>query len=139
MFQIPAFACLALSLIVTNSCGDRPDVCNISIPNINASANESIFALDIVVNGGAIQGMSNIPAGWQIEIENDSDWVSRIRANSTIGSASLAEDELKRLVFNVRRNKSQSSTFDVSGSASLSQTSSKRKLALTMEDFSLQQ
>lgn len=137
MSRFLVFACLAFAFLATVSCGDKPDVYNITIPALKASVDESVVFLDITVNAGTIQGVNNIPVGWQIRVENDANWISRIRANSSVGAANLGADELKRIVFNVRRNESENFKFDITGTASLSKTFDKRKLALTIADFSL--
>lgn len=129
--------CVWVGLLGTASCGDKPDVYDISIPNLKASPDETIVSLEISVRAGSVQSISNIPIGWQVTLDNDANWVSRIKARSTLGAASLAPDEVHRLVINVRRNEFANFKFDISGSASLAKTFDNRKLALTMEDFAL--
>jgi hypothetical protein len=137
MFRTPALACLALALLATVSCGEKPDVYNITIPSLKATADESIIFVEVVVNAGTIQSVSNIPIGWQVRIDNDANWISKIRANAMVGAATLSPDELKRIVFNVRRNETDTFKFNVTGTASLSKTFDKRKLDMTMGDFTL--
>lgn len=126
-----------LALLSTAGCGDKPDVYNVSIPAIKATSDESIINIEVAVNAGTIQAVSNIPLGWQIHIDNDANWISHVRANATVGAASLAADELKRVVFNIRRNEADNFKFTITGTAALATTFEKRKLDLTMQDFTM--
>jgi hypothetical protein len=73
-----------------------------------------------------------------MSIEDDANWISKVRGNSTIGAASLSPDELKRIVFLVRRNERENFNFDVSGTFTVSKNSERpQKIQATMQDFSL--
>jgi hypothetical protein len=137
MSRILAFCCVFLGLLTSLSCGDKPDVYSISVVNLKASSDESIISFEVHVRAGSVEAVSHVPLGWEVAIDNDVNWRSTIRARTTLGAASLAPDELKRLVFTVRRNEYGGTTFDVSGILSISKTFENRKLAVKMEDFSL--
>ncbi len=125
-------------LLASLSCGDKPDVYSISIPNLKADPDSSITALDIQVNAGTVQAIQNIPIGWNLTVEDDASWRSRIRGNSTIGAASLAPDELQRVAFIVRRNETDNFKFDVTGTFTISKSFEATKtIQATMRDFTL--
>ncbi len=132
------WACLLPLLLAGLSCGDKPDVYAISIPKLKADPQGSITGLEIRINAGTVQGVQNIPIGWNMSIEDDANWISKVRGNSTIGAASLSPDELKRIVFLVRRNERENFNFDVSGTFTVSKNSERpQKIQATMQDFSL--
>lgn len=129
---------LALVLLTSLSCGDKPDVYDVSIPNLKISPDQSVTSFQINVNAGSIVGTSNIPVGWNVLIEDDVSWRSRVKANATAGAASLSAEELKRLIFVVRRNEGAAFKFDVSGSSIVSKNfEDPKKMPLAMADFSL--
>lgn len=137
MSRITAFSWVLVAVLVSLSCGDKPDVYDISIPNLKISPDESINALEIRINAGSVQAISHIPIGWQFSVDDDADWMSLIKGRSTSGAATLAPDELKRIAFNVRRNESSDFKFEVSGVVSLSKAFDRRNVTLKPGDFAL--
>ncbi len=132
-----AFGCIFLALLTAVGCGEKPDVYSISLSNLKVSLDDSIVSFEVHITAGSVEGISKIPLGWQVAVDNDVNWQSRIRAITTVGAATLAPDELKRLVFTVRRNEYGDATFDVSGILSVSKAAETRKLTVKMEDFNL--
>ncbi len=121
------------------SCGssDKPDVYAISIPNLQIDSNSSIVGLELNINAGSVLAVQSIPIGWTLNINNDASWRTKIKGNTTLGAASLASDELKRLTLIVRRNETEHFQFDVSGTATVSKAFQKRQdIPLTRKDFS---
>jgi hypothetical protein len=133
-------ACLSPLLLMGLSCGsgDKPDVYAISIPNLHVDSSSSIVALELNINAGSVLAVQNIPIGWILNINDDVSWRTKIKGNTTLGAASLAADELKRLTFIVRRNETEHFQFDISGTATISKPFQKRQdIPLTLKDFSL--
>jgi hypothetical protein len=58
-----SLACLFLATLSAVTCGDKPDVCSVSLPDLKASDDKSIVSLQVEVNAGSVQGMANVPLG----------------------------------------------------------------------------
>ncbi len=125
-------------LLISWSCGDKPDVYSISIPNVKVDADSSITSFQMDLNAGTVQSVEGIPIGWNVDISDDVSWRSRVSATSTAGAATLSAEELKRLAFIVRRNETDTFKFAVSGSVTTSKSfENPKKTDLAQKDFAL--
>jgi hypothetical protein len=130
--------CLLPLLLMGLSCGDPPDVYSITIPNAKVEADWTIVGLDFNINAGSVQAVQNIPLGWTFTVVDGATWKTKIRGVCTTQSASLSPDELKKIVFQVRRNEGENFKFDLSGTFTTTRAFDNGKLIpLTMKDFSL--
>jgi hypothetical protein len=134
--------CCALIFALISSVGsskaEKADKYNVSIPNLKIPACEVVVSLEITVTAGAFEAVDNMPVGWFFTIDNDASWQTNIKANTTVGAASLAAESLRNLHFIIRKKEFGDLRFSVSGMVSLTQNYEKAKaLVLTTKDFGI--
>jgi hypothetical protein len=130
--------CLLPLLLMGLSCGDPPDVYSITIPNAKVEPDWTIVGLDFSINAGSVQAVQNIPLGWTFTVADGATWQTKIKGVCTTQSGSLSADELKKIVFIVRRNEGDNFKFDISGNFTTTRAFDNGKLVpLTIKDFSL--
>ncbi|MGA2904970.1 MAG: hypothetical protein ABSD98_14135 [Candidatus Korobacteraceae bacterium] len=91
--------CFILMLLVgaTNAAKtERYAVCD---RHLQASGDESVVSFEIHVTAGAFRGISNLPVGWGLVIDNDAPWRTKVTANTGVGAASLTPEEFKKVQF----------------------------------------
>lgn len=95
-----------------------------------------VLAFEVDVVAGAFDGINNLPVGWSVVVDNDASWQTHIKANSTVGAAGLESEELRKIIFHLRKNEFGDLKFDVSGSVSITKDYEKEeKVRLEMKDF----
>jgi len=125
-------------LLMGWSCGDQPDVYSITMPHLKADPDWTIIGMDLKINAGSVQGVQNIPLGWTFTITDGSEWQSNIKGVCTAQAASLSPDEVKKIVFLVRRNEGENFKFDIGGTYTTTKGFDNGKLnPVTVQDFSL--
>ncbi len=60
-----------------------------------------VAGMTFALEHGAIEGVSDIPAGWRLAIVNDPSWATRVTAQVVVGAAFLDSGQLPGL-FSVR-------------------------------------
>jgi hypothetical protein len=110
----------------------------VTIPESQLSHKERVVALEINVTAGAFQAVQTLPVGWYFALDNDASWMTELKANATVGSASLSADDFRKLTFVIRKNEFGDLKFDLSGTISVTTDfEMEHKRPLTMRDFSL--
>lgn len=112
---------------------------SISIPDLKIPDGESVISIEINVTAGAFATFENIPVGWYVVIDNDASWQVSIKANTTVGAASLAPDEFKQLRFVIIKEKNpRGLEFGLSGVVGVTKDYEKETaLPLKMDNFLL--
>jgi len=129
---------MILLMVVNAAAAGKTDIYTVSIPNLRVSAGESVVSFEVDVTAGAIQSVSNIPLGWYFVVDNDASWLTKIKANSTVGAASLKPEDLRKVQFVVKKNEFGDLKFELSGVVSVTKDYKKeRQLRLKMGDFAL--
>ncbi len=91
-------AALLLGFLVL---GHGASACTLAMaPEFRAPAGR-VAGMTFVLEHGAIEGVSNIPAGWRIAIDNDPSWMTKVTAQAVVGAAFLDGGHLPGL-FSVR-------------------------------------
>ena len=129
---------LIISIGTSMGSSETTEAYIVSIPNLRASSGELVVAFEVDVTAGAIQSVSNLPVGWYFVLDNDASWHTKIKANSTVGAASLTPENLKKIQFVVKKNEFGDLKFELSGAVAVTKDYEKEtQLPLKMSDFSL--
>lgn len=130
--------CFVLLLCAVNAGAANTEQYTVSARALTVAAGERITNFEIHVTAGAFRGISNIPLGWGLAIDNDASWQTNVTANSGVGAASLTPEEFKKLHFVVEKNEFGDLKFNLSGAAYVTRDFEKtRRMPLKMSDFIL--
>jgi len=125
-------------LLMGWSCGDQPDAYSVTLPHFKADPGWNAIGVDFEIKAGSVVAIQNIPLGWTFTVADDADWHTKIKGICTARDAALPPDEMKRIVFQVRRNESEGAKFDISGTVNTTKAfDTGKQTAVTMQDFSL--
>ena len=101
-------------------------------------ASEVEAPAEIDVDAGAIESLTNVPAGWYIGIDNDPSWHAKVKADTIVGAASMSPSDLRRIQAVIRKNEFGDLKFRLSGSVSITKDFEKETpLPLQMSDFAI--
>jgi hypothetical protein len=125
-------------LLMSWSCGDQPDVYSVSMPHLKVDQDWTIVGMDLKMNAASVEGVQNIPLGWTFTITDGSEWQTQIKGVCNEQAAALTPEEVKKIVFLVRKNEGPDSKFDIGGTYTTTKSFDNGKLnSVTMQDFSM--
>jgi hypothetical protein len=74
----------------------RQTVC-VSIPNLQIGDKERVVGFEIHVGSGRIAALPDIPIGWNVSIDNDPSWNTKIEGSLKVGAAAVPPRLLSRI------------------------------------------
>lgn len=84
-----------------------------------------------------VQSISNLPLGWDVQVDNDPSWHTTIKGNIRVGAAGLGANEFCKLRIAIQKDTTYSK-FSVSGKVAVTTDFEKtRNIALVGGDFKL--
>ena len=111
---IAACGALAYWAWGTHSPGDS-GVYEVSFPIVSLESGEKIIGFEISVNSASIQAVANVPSGWNVVIDNEPSWISKINGDMILGSYSVSSERLSNFKFHVIKNDENYIKFSISG------------------------
>lgn len=73
---------------------DEPTYC-LGLKNLDLSPGERVSKFDLRITSGIVVGFPRVPLGWQIEIDNEANWMPEISGIAIEQAADLEEREFK--------------------------------------------
>ena len=68
------------------------DKVSISTKNIDLGKGQRIAGFELNIAGGSIFGLSRVPRGWEIHIDNQPNWFTGVTGQAVVGAAALGPD-----------------------------------------------
>ncbi len=93
----------------------REEVRQFSLQAIHLKERERIVGIDISLQGGAFVGVSGLPAGWLVTIDNDPSWQTTLKGDVKVGAAALDTGSIQKLVLTTRKFEFDDLKFRISG------------------------
>lgn len=110
----------------------------VSSQRLQASSAEVIDSFQIEVTAGAFVGISNLPVGWFLDIDNEPSWLTKVKGQTIVGAASLTPDQLEKLNFQIQKNEFGDLKFNLTAEVSFTSDYEKiRVVHLDMTDFAV--
>jgi hypothetical protein len=74
------------------------ELLSISVASLSLEERERIVGFQVNIKAGRIVNLPVIPFGWNIIIDNDPSWSTKIIGSTIVGSAALGIDSLKDFI-----------------------------------------
>jgi len=130
------FIGLAL-LVVSAGTSQKAELTSVSIVNLRTSPGESVVSFEVDAAAGMVQSVQNLPIGWYLTIDNDASWRAKIKANTTVGAASITPEELGKIRFVIKKHELYLK-FALTGVVSLTKDYEReRTIQLNLRDFAI--
>ena len=129
------FVLLVCCLPARYAGSEENQVLMLSIPRLSLEPGERVSRFEMRLKAAAIHGITPIPVGWTISIDNDASWNTSIAGSIQVGAAAL-DAAFFRNFLTVRKNEFGDVTFSVSGEISVTRDFvNERSISLVNEDF----
>jgi hypothetical protein len=107
----------------------------VAISHVETFGKERVVLFEVDLNAAMVKSVSNVPKGWNVVIDNDASWQSKVTGNVLVGAAALSPEELKQIRLVVEKEGSPSK-FAVTGSLSVTENFEQtRHVQLRNSDF----
>lgn len=108
----------------------------VSVPGLHLSSNERIVAFDIHVVSGRVAALPDIPIGWNVSVNNDPSWNTKVAGSLKVGAAAVDPIFFRNFLV-VEENQSATIPFQLSGDVVVTKDfAEERQIALSSKDFS---
>lgn len=137
---------LALSLIVGVAAFVIPakseppptQILSVSLPALRLAAGERVVGFQVDVTSGRIAQLSSVPIGWNISVETDPSWNTKLDASVIVAAAALDPSFFKNFI-EVEKHESPRGAFGLTGEITVSTDfSSTRIIPVAMKDFTFE-
>ena len=109
----------------------------VSIPALRMDADERIVGFHIEVRSGSIARFPDTPIGWNIAVDNDPSWNTKIEGSTIVAAAAVGIDFFRDFIVVEKEGKAPN-PFDVKGDIVVSKDfSHARKIQVGMKDFAI--
>ena len=109
----------------------------VSIPHVNVQQGERVVSFQVRLTAGMVRGVSNLPKGWHVAIDNDASWRTQVKGNTLVGAAAMSVQELENVRFEVEKDETYLK-FSLQGTfAATKDFEKERRITLTMKDFAV--
>lgn len=106
------------------------------LQGIHLQAGERIEGVDISIKAGAFAGVSGLPAGWTITVDNDPSWQTNLKGDAKVGAATVDASSIQKLNIVIHKFEFGDLKFQVSGTLLVTMDfESLRKIPLSRENF----
>jgi len=97
----------------------KPAYATYAIRTDGFQINAAVMAFEVRIDNGGLESISGIPMGWNIVVDNDASWVTRVSGTITIGAAALTRGQFEKIHFHIVRGRIEGQEFRMSGSISV--------------------
>lgn len=109
----------------------------ISVERLHIAEGERIVGFEFKITSGRVAKVLNAPIGWDISVENDPSWNTRIRGSILVAAAAVNASLLHDFAV-IEQNENLGNAFQVRGEVIVSRDFLKeRKIPITMSDVVL--
>jgi hypothetical protein len=120
--------------------GSKPPVgaiLSVSIPALHIAAGERVVGFDFQVESGRIVQVPDMPIGWNISVDNDPSWNTKINAAIIVAAAAVDALFFKHFLV-IEKEAAPNSPFDMKGEVIVSKDfSATRRISVGMSDLTL--
>jgi len=110
---------------------------SVSLAALHIGATERVVGFDFEVASGRIAQITDIPIGWNISVDNDPSWNTKIHASLQVAAAALDDSFFKEFVV-IEKELNAKSPFEIVGKVVVSTDFSKvREIQVGMKDFTI--
>ena len=110
---------------------------SVSLPTLHVAAEERVVGFHFEVTSGRIAQIPDMPIGWNISVDNDPSWNTKIDASVIVAAAALDASFFKNFVV-IEKDDSSESPFEIKGEFLVSSDfSNVRKIQVEMRDFTV--
>jgi len=110
---------------------------SVSIPDVQVNSKERVVGFEIHIASGRIAALPDIPIGWNVSIDNNPSWKTKIAASSTVGAAAVDAGFFRDFLI-VEKHESPDLPFHVSGEIVVTEDfTTERHIEIAMKDFEL--
>lgn len=117
----------------------RKHLVSLSLPDLRVAQKERIVGFHFELTSGRIAHMRDMPIGWNISVDNDPSWNTKVDASIVVAAAALDPAFFKEFVV-IEKNETAGSPFQIEGDITVSgDFSSSRTIRVQMKDFTVQE
>jgi hypothetical protein len=110
---------------------------SVSLPALRIAAGERVVGFEFEVTSGRIAQITDIPIGWNISVDNDASWDTKIHASVLVAAAALDGSCFKEFAV-IEKEGNTERPFEIKGKIDVSTDFSKvREIQVRMKDFTV--
>lgn len=110
---------------------------SVSLPGLKLDPGERVVDFHFDVQSGRIARLSDIPIGWDVSVDNDPSWNTKIEGSIRVGAAALDASFFRDFAL-IEKQANPDLPFKIQGEIDVSKDfSNGRKIRLAMSDFSI--
>lgn len=110
---------------------------SVSLGPLDLTNKERIVGFQLKMTAGRIHSILFVPIGWNINIDNDPSWQTKITGSSVVGAAALSTNSLNNFVI-IEKNEFMDLKFDIEADVVVTENFEKeRTIHLKMNELIL--
>jgi hypothetical protein len=114
-------------------------VVSVSLPALQIGAEERVVGFHFQVTSGRIAQIADVPIGWNISVDNDPSWNTKIDASIIVAAAAVDASFFNDFAV-LEKDGSSETPFEIKGEVIVSGDFSKfRRIQVKMKDFTIKQ
>lgn len=111
----------------------------VSLSGLHIGAGERVVGFDFEVTSGRIAQITDMPIGWNISVDNDASWNTRIHASVLVAAAALDGSYFQDFAV-IEKESNGENPFEIKGKIVVSADFSKvREIQVGMKDFTVRE
>jgi hypothetical protein len=111
----------------------------VSLPALHIGAGERVAGFDFEVTSGRIAKITDMPIGWNVSVDNDPSWNTKIHASVLVAAAALDGSYFEGFVV-IEKEANAEGPFAIKGKIVVSTDFSKvREIQVEMKDFTIRE
>jgi len=112
---------------------------SVSLPGLHIGTGERVVGFHFDVTSGRIAQIPDMPIGWNISVDNDPSWNTKVDASIRVAAAAVDSSFFQDFAVVEKEGKAES-PFELAGEVDVSADFSKvRKIQVVMKDFAVRQ
>ena len=101
--------------------------------NVKLRPNEEVIGFEIEVSGGGFEGVSSLPKGWRLAIDNRSATHTKLNADLAFGTERLSAQDMDSITLTLAELEGQA--VRITGYLLVTNTASERHHSLMAQNF----
>jgi hypothetical protein len=112
---------------------------SVSLPSLHLAPGERVAGFRFEVTSGRIAQVADLPIGWDVSVNNDPSWNTKLDASVIVGAAGLDSDYFKNFL-TIEKEKNAELPFEIKGEVSVTKDfAHERSIPVRTEDFTIEQ
>ena len=103
--------------------------------NFRLQPGEEILGFEVEVSGGGFEGISALPKGWRIAIDNKSVLQTTLNADLAFGSERMDATQMQEVVVTLSHIELEGQPFRVTGHLLVTNGANERRVSLGSQNF----